>query len=87
MTKPRLIKISYFVWIIVPLALWVAYESFGLPHVIWSRSWIDQGQGMNPFAQRHYTRCLFIGPYGQFDQNAINGRCGLVRFFVEESSQ
>lgn len=85
--KPRLIKISYFLWIIVPLALWLAYQSFGLPHMIWSYSWRDTGQGMDPFLQRTYTRCSFIGPYGEFDQRAVNGRCAWVRFIKKDSAQ
>lgn len=87
MTRPRLIRVRYFFWIIVPLVLWLAFQTFGLPHMIWEYSWIDQGQGMNPYAERIYTRCSFIGPFGLFDQNPINGRCGLVRFFKEGSAQ
>lgn len=79
--KPRLLKFSYFVWIIIPTALWLTYQLAGVPHVIWSYSWIDQGQGMDPFAERTYTRCRFIGPYGQFELPAQHGRCGWVRFF------
>lgn len=82
--KPRFVKLSYFFWVIVPLALWLTYMAFGLPHAIWSYSWIDQGQGMDPFADRYYTRCRFIGPYGQFEQPARNGDCEWVRFFKSE---
>ena len=85
--KPRLIKLRYFVWLIVPLALWLAYQAFGLPHMIWSYSWIDQGQGMNPLAQRYYTHCRFVGPYGQFDFFPSNGRCGWVRLIKQGSDQ
>ena len=82
--KPRFIKLSYFVWVIVPVGLWFAYDTIGLPHAIWSYSWIDQGQGMDPFAHRIYTRCRFIGPYGQFDEPAEFGRCAWVKFFKTE---
>ncbi len=57
--KPRFIKLSYFVWVIVSVGLWFTYDTIGLPHGIWSYSWIDQGQGMDPFAHRTYTRCRF----------------------------
>lgn len=82
--RPRFIKLSYFVWVIVPVGLWLAYDTIGLPHAIWSYSWIDQGQGMDPFAHRTYTRCRFIGPYGQFDEPAEFGRCAWVKFFNME---
>lgn len=79
--KPRFFKLSYFAWVLVPVGLWLTYETFGLPHGIWSYSWIDQGQGMNPFADRTYTRCRFIGPYGLFDEPAERGHCAWVKFF------
>lgn len=81
--RPRFIKLSYFLWLVVPLGLWAAYDAFGLPHAIWSYSWIDEGQGMDPFAKRHYTRCTFIGPYGTFTQSAEYGRCAYVKFFKD----
>ena len=81
--KPRFIKLSYFAWVIVPLVVWFAYGGIGLPHAIWSYSWIDEGQGMDPFAHRTYTHCRFVGPYGAFDLPAEHGRCGWVRFFKD----
>lgn len=82
--KPRLLKPSYFVWVIVPAGLWLTFQLFGMPHVIGSYSWVDEGQGMDPFAQRYYTSCRLLGPYGQFELPAQNGRCPWVRFFAEE---
>lgn len=82
--KPRFFKLGYFAWVVVPVGLWFTYNTIGLPHGIWSYSWIDQGQGMDPFAYRTYTRCRFIGPYGQFDEPAEFGRCAWVKFFKTE---
>ena len=82
--KPRFIKFSYFIWLVVPVSLWLIYQAFGLPHAIWSYSWIDEGQGHDVFAHRTYTSCLFIGPYGEFERPAENGKCGWVRFFKKE---
>ncbi|NCO04086.1 MAG: hypothetical protein GW903_07850 [Alphaproteobacteria bacterium] len=82
--KPRFLKLGYFAWIVVPFGVWITYQSAGLPHAIWSYDWIDQGQSMDPFAHRYYTRCRFVGPYGQFELAARDGRCGWVRFFSEE---
>ena len=83
--KPRFLKPGYLVWIIVPAGLWLTYILIGLPHVIWSYSWIDQGQGADPFAYRYYTECRFVGPYGQFERPAKDGRCAWLRFFKEEA--
>lgn len=82
--KPRFLKFSYFAWLVVPAGLWLTYQLFGLPHLIWSYKWIDSGQGMSPFAQRTYTRCRFVGPYGEFDIPARGGQCAWVRFVKEE---
>jgi len=79
-----MMKLRYFLWVIVPLMLYGVYVSFGLPHGIWSYSFIDEGQGNSPFAHRHYTRCHFIGPYGGFTVPAEAGKCGWVKFFKED---
>lgn len=83
--KPRFLKVSYLAWVIVPLGIWFTYQHVGLPHAIWSYSWIDHGQGADPLAERYYTRCRFIGPHGQFDFPAQDGRCGWVQFLKEEN--
>jgi hypothetical protein len=72
-------------WLVVPLALYGVYTVYGLPHPIWSYSWIDEGQGYDPHAHRHYTRCTFIGPYGEFTVHPRDGRCGWVRFYKSPS--
>lgn len=82
-SRARFLKLGYFAWLVMPLGLWLAYDAFGLPHAIWSYSWIDEGQGMDPFAERFYTRCTFIGPYGTFTQSAEYGRCAYVKFFKD----
>ena len=79
--RPRFLKFSYFAWLVVPLGLWLTYDALGLPHGLWSYSWIDQGQGMDPFAERHYTRCTYVGPYGTFTRAAEHGHCPWVKFF------
>jgi hypothetical protein len=84
-TRPRFLKVSYLLWIAVPLALYAIYQAYGLPHGIWSSSFIDEGQGHSPYAHRTYTRCHFIGPYGGFTVPAQGGRCGWVRFFKAEA--
>ncbi|PHR55173.1 MAG: hypothetical protein COA47_14345 [Robiginitomaculum sp.] len=85
--KPRLFRASYLLWIIVPLALFGAKETFGLPHVRTSYSWVDEGQGMDPFTRRFYTKCLFWGPYGGYTIHPTDGHCAWVRFFKPDGNR
>jgi len=71
--------IRFFWWIFIPVAVYLAYLIFGLPHFIWSYSWRDNGT-YDPFAYRYYTSCSFIGPYGSFTTSATNGKCGWIIF-------
>lgn len=81
MKKVRLIKAVYFIWLIVPVALFVVYALYGLPHVIWSYEWRDDGQGYSNIHLRHYTRCTFLGPQGRIKTYPIDGNCGWVLFY------
>ena len=81
--KPRLIRLSYFAWIVVPMALYGAYIAVGLPHAIWSYEFLNNGNAYDPFLERYYTSCTFWGPLGMFTIPASNGRCGWVGFFKE----
>lgn len=81
----RFIKyLSLFLWIIGAGAIYSIYATQGLPHVIWSYRFLDNGDQYNPFAERYYTSCTFAGPYGSFTVNANNGNCGWVRLFKEQ---
>ena len=82
--KARLIRGAYFIWIVVPFALWLVYTSYGLPHMIWSYSWINEGQGYDPFAERYYTRCTYVGSYGNKTISPENGKCPFIRFVKKE---
>lgn len=86
MSSPKLIRMSYFIWMLVPVMIWVGYKHYGLPHFIWSYSWVNEGQGYDPFAKRWYTRCTHVGPYGEYTASAINGKCKLVKFVKAEGS-
>ncbi|OXT01628.1 hypothetical protein B7H23_01260 [Notoacmeibacter marinus] len=78
--KVRLIRPAYFIWVLLPIALYGAFLTFGLPHMIWSYSWRDEGQGYDPFAARHYTSCTYAGPYGVFKRPANAGKCPWLIF-------
>jgi len=84
--KTQFIRASYFVWIVIPVALYFGYLAYGLPHMIWSYSYRQVGpaSASNPFAGRYYTRCTFIGPYGSFSTYPTNGKCAWVRFFKKQ---
>ena len=86
--KPRLLRFSFFIWVIVPVAIYLAYLTFGLPHMIWSYEFrqIGPASTANPFAGRYYTRCTYIGPYGAFSSSASNGKCALVSFFKKDAT-
>ncbi len=74
------IRPGYFIWIFIPAGLWLAYTIFGMPHMIWSYSWRDDGQGYDPHATRYYTRCTYIGSYGPITIWPHDGKCPFLRF-------
>lgn len=76
---------ALFLWLIVPGAAYGGYVLYGLPHVIWSYSFEDNGDRYNPLAHRHYIDCTFIGPYGGFTVPAEAGRCAWVKLFKRNS--
>ena len=84
--RPRFIRLSYFIWLIVPAAVFAAYMGLGLPHFIWSYRFHDNGSPYDPFLERHYISCTFWGPYGMHTIPAQSGRCGYVAFFKQEAS-
>ena len=70
----RFVKPLYFIWIVVPVAIYLGYQIFGLPHFIWSYDF--RASSYDPSAQRFYTRCTYLGPYGTFTTYPENGTCG-----------
>lgn len=82
--RVRFLRLSYFIWIIVPILIYGAYLAFGLPHMRWSYSWQNDGQGYDPFVERYYTRCTYIGPYGSFTIYPDNGKCVWFRFYKQQ---
>lgn len=82
MIRPRLFRLSYLIWIVVPLVLFGIYRAWGLPHFIWSYSFHG---GETGFASRFYISCTFTGPHGVFTVPAKNGTCGWVIFRKESA--
>ncbi len=54
--RQSFLRPNYFIWIIVPIAVYLTYLALGLPHFIWSYSFLDNGQRYDPFAERYYTQ-------------------------------
>lgn len=80
--KVYLVRPIYFAWVIVPVTIYLGYLAFGLPHMIWSYEWRYTRQSQNPYANRYYTRCTFIGPYGAFTIfHPKGGNCGWIKFY------
>lgn len=83
MIRPRLLRLSYMLWIVGPLAVYGAYHTWGLPHAIWAYSYV----GGSDFSDRRYITCTFTGPYGEFTVPASNGKCGWVLFRKKPGSR
>ena len=77
----RFLRVSYALWLIVPVLLVGLYLAFGTPHLRWTYTWRDDGQGYEPFAERFYLRCTYLGPEGHFTlTHPPRGHCPLFRF-------
>ena len=76
--------LPFFAWVLVIAFTYQAYAAQGLPHFLWSYSFLDNGDRFNPYAERYYTSCTYIGPYGEFTVLAIGGKCEWVRLFTEQ---
>ena len=76
-----MIRPVFFIWIVVPIAIYLAFMAWGLPHFAWSYSWRDDGQGYDPFAHRWYVSCIYIGTYGSHRYIPRDGKCPWFRFY------
>ncbi len=86
----RFFRLSYLLWLVVPLAAYLVVTTYGWPHLRWSYVWRDDGQGYEPFAERFYIRCTYLdltglGPTQAFTlHHPANGHCPLIRFAKAE---
>ena len=84
--KVRFLRFRDFIWLFFLLALYAAIQHGGLPHLRWEYSWRDQGQGYDPWADRYYTRCTYLGFYGAYtDHFPQDGQCALIRFLKPDA--
>lgn len=81
-TRPRapLVRLNYFMWVLIPAAAFAAYLWLGLPHIIWRYQFSGS---YSDLSSRTYHQCTWWGPYGRITQPATNSTCALIRFFHE----
>lgn len=73
-----LVRPIYFVWVIVPLAGYLAFAMFGAPHLLWTRTWHFSGANQ----ERFYTRCSYVGFNSEVTVHfPTDGHCAFLRFF------
>lgn len=75
---------AFCLWVIVPLGLWLGVTYWGTPHIVFSYRFYDNGDRHNPFADRTYFECTYIGWLGAVTVPAEDGRCPMVRVFQRE---
>ncbi|MFG1342229.1 hypothetical protein [Xanthobacter autotrophicus] len=75
--RPRFLHLRYFGWIVVAVAAFYAWQAFGLPHMLWSYSYLG---ARTSWAARRDTSCTYLGPYGPFTAPPAGERCALVVF-------
>ena len=86
--KSRTFPFVYFAWLIVPFSLWLIYQIWGLPHILWSYRWVSHGTKATYYDERYKTECDFIGPYGVYTVAAHQGSCGwIVRLFKKKEAR
>ena len=79
--------LSLGLWLLLPLAAYGVTLVWGTPHLIVSYTFYDNGRPYDPFADRHYTSCTFVGLTGRSVTTPADfGRCGWVRFFKENDA-
>jgi hypothetical protein len=69
--KPRLLRLSYFYWLIVPLVIYFVIQIYGAPHFRWSYRYLDNGA----YGARYYTECQYVGFGGVQVITPFNGQC------------
>lgn len=76
--------LKFFLWILVPLALWQAITIWGMPHFVVSYRFHDSGARWDPHVPRVYIDCTYLGWTGARTVPAIDGRCPWIRVFLAE---
>jgi hypothetical protein len=71
--------VSLFLWLLMPLGLWIAVSLYGAPHLVVSYRFHDNGSPYNLRIARHYISCTWVGLSGVITLPAQEGHCPWVR--------
>lgn len=74
-----LVHLSYFAWVVVPVALYGVYAAFGTPHGLWEYDYVHRFASDDPY----HTSCTYLGATGARTVPAPDGRCWWIVFFTE----
>lgn len=78
--------VALFLWLALPMAGYATYQFYGTPHVIWSYRFLDNGDPHNPFAERVYTSCTYLGwGWETITVPDRHGRCPWLRLFHQDA--
>ena len=70
---------SMFLWLVVPVGLWLAIALWGTPHIVGTYRYL--GNGYLPPEERRYIDCTYFGWIDALTVPAIHEHCPWVRFF------
>lgn len=74
---------ALFLWLLVPLGLWLGVTQLGTPHVIWTYRYVGTGDPYSSTLRRHVD-CTYLGWTGAVARPAEAGRCPWIRFIRAE---
>ena len=81
-----MIRPVFFFWVLVPLALYAAYHTVGLPVPYLNWSYDFRATSIDPWAERFYTRCTYASlTLDYITIHPTDGHCPRIRFFMRES--
>jgi hypothetical protein len=76
-----------FLWLILPVGVFLTFFFWGTPHVVLTYRFYDNGDIHNPLAARTYISCDYLGMSGWRTDAAHAGTCPWIRFFRGGSGQ
>lgn len=80
--------LRFFLWVGVLAVVLVLWFGAGSPHVIWDYRFQTDASQYDPFADRYYTECTYVGwGFSHVTEPARNGRCGWVRWVKAEATR
>lgn len=72
--------IQLFLWLLAPVALWLAITLWGTPHLVVGYRFHDNGDRYNPLVPRVYTSCSYLGVHGTVRVPAFDADCPWIVF-------